>query len=255
VALRHGCSLARGHYIARHDADDFSLPGRLAAQVLFLDKHPECVLASCWAYEVGPQGELLVEHRRPDDPREATRLLREQSMLPCGHGSVMMRPAAYEKVGGYHMAFYYAQDTDLWLRLTEVGLIGHVPQFLYAFTARAGSISLSRRDLQYQCVAMAQACAQARAAGRPEDALLAETARLRPGHGGGAAQAIDTGAYFIAGCLRERRDRSALKYYRDVLRSAPWHWRAWLGLGWAALACRRPTAYPLPFHYSSVGRT
>lgn len=244
-ALRHGCSLARGEYIARHDADDFSLPGRLAAQVDFLAHHPECVLASCWAYEIGPRGELLVEHRRPDDPTEATRLLRERLLLPCGHGSVLMRRAAYERAGGYRPEFYYAQDADLWLRLTEQGLVGHVPRFLYAFTMSAGSISCSRRDLQYQCVAQAVACTRARAAGQSEDDLLREVAGVRPGSGN-RRRSAGSGAYFIAACLRRRRDRRALDYYREAIRAAPWSWRAWLGLGWTAVMCPRPAAPPVP---------
>ena len=39
-SLNKGLNLARGEYIARMDADDISLSGRLEAQVNFLDTHP-----------------------------------------------------------------------------------------------------------------------------------------------------------------------------------------------------------------------
>ena len=41
AALRRACAAARGKFIARHDADDVSLPGRLEAQVRYLEAHPE----------------------------------------------------------------------------------------------------------------------------------------------------------------------------------------------------------------------
>src|SRR5512146_2439112 len=39
--LNCGLAAARGRYVARHDADDISLPTRLEQQVRFLDTHPE----------------------------------------------------------------------------------------------------------------------------------------------------------------------------------------------------------------------
>src|SRR5262245_2206009 len=41
TALNAGCALARGELIARMDADDISLPTRLARQVEFLRQHPD----------------------------------------------------------------------------------------------------------------------------------------------------------------------------------------------------------------------
>src|SRR5438128_1485891 len=44
-ALARGCSEARGRYIARHDADDLSLPGRLRRQQRLLDGDPGLSMA------------------------------------------------------------------------------------------------------------------------------------------------------------------------------------------------------------------
>src|SRR5687768_6093986 len=43
-----GCSMAEGEFIARHDADDLSLPGRLATQITLLRASPDVSFVSCW---------------------------------------------------------------------------------------------------------------------------------------------------------------------------------------------------------------
>src|SRR5579859_5191090 len=47
-AANDGLSHVQGEYVARMDADDVSLPERLARQVQFLDEHPEIGVAGTW---------------------------------------------------------------------------------------------------------------------------------------------------------------------------------------------------------------
>jgi glycosyltransferase involved in cell wall biosynthesis len=44
--LNQGINLARGRYLARMDQDDIAYPGRLEAQVRFLDEHPDVDLTA-----------------------------------------------------------------------------------------------------------------------------------------------------------------------------------------------------------------
>lgn len=234
-ALIRACSQARGEFIARHDADDLSLPGRLSALADLLESERRAVFVSSWGQNIGPEGEIVTEIRRPPEPETATRELLDTRTGPPAHGSVMFRREAYEKVGGYREQFYFGQDADLWLRLVEHGLIGYVPRFLYAARLRADSVTSLRGDVQKQFGDIGQACAAARREGRSEAELLAAAGRLRerivsraeavPGGAGAAAM-----HYLIGSGLRRRGDARAAGYFWRAVKANPLHLRAWARL-------------------------
>ncbi len=55
-----GIDAAQGEYVAMMDADDISLPTRLAEQVKFMDARPEVVLSGCWVRCFGAQRRLFL---------------------------------------------------------------------------------------------------------------------------------------------------------------------------------------------------
>src|SRR5258708_3751905 len=58
VSLNRGCQMARGKYIARMDADDVSLPTRLAKQFNYLERNSEVGIIGTWIQDMGPDGKL-----------------------------------------------------------------------------------------------------------------------------------------------------------------------------------------------------
>jgi len=131
MALIRACNAARGEFIARHDADDWSEPTRVAEQVALLDADASHGLVSCATQYIGPKGELLELIARNDAPAEATRKLLDERQGPAAHGSVMFRRSLYEAVGGYRPEFYCGQDSDLWMRMAERLRIAFDTRLLY----------------------------------------------------------------------------------------------------------------------------
>jgi glycosyltransferase involved in cell wall biosynthesis len=231
-ALIRGCSEARGDYIARQDADDVSLPDRLRKQADLLAASPELALVSCWTLTIGPEGEELFTIRRHESPAEARRLLREADASTVkgipGHGSAMYRRADYERAGGYRPEFYFAQDLDLWLRLTDVGAIGFVPEILYQVRFAPGCLSTRFHAEQMALARLALESKSLRERGQADAGVLAQATSFRPkANRGRSGSDTARGLYFIGRCLLDRRDRRAGMYLRAAARQRPWDLRSW----------------------------
>ncbi len=113
--LSLGVWKARGRYIARMDADDVSVPERLAAQVSFMDKHPEVlVLGSSYEF-VDVYNRINGRVNLPCNDSEIRAML--SSSNPFCHPSVMFRRKAIAAAGAY-LGGRNAEDYDLWCRLS-----------------------------------------------------------------------------------------------------------------------------------------
>ncbi len=232
-ALIRGCSQARGQYIARQDADDFSYPTRLATLVELMQADDPLALVASWSETVGPVGELLYVSRRETAPEAARQRLLEDIVGPPGHGSAMFRRDAYEAVGGYRESFYYCQDYDLWLRLAQVGGVAFAPSVLYRYEINEDSISGGKQTAKEPYIELVLKCHQRRLQGLGDGDLLAIADSLPRRTAYTCRNSKAATSYFIAKNLMQRGDKRAQQYLWKAIRANPFHLRAWGCLTWS----------------------
>lgn len=162
ASLNTGISVAIGTYIARHDADDVSMPERFARQASHLDAHASVAAVGSGAAVIDGTGATVGGLTAAVGPQAVRHGLLTLRTTPV-HGSMMMRRDALLAVGGYREAFRVGQDYDLWLRLSERFDVDNLPEVLYQWRLDRDSVYTSRRTLQLKFAAIALAFARERA--------------------------------------------------------------------------------------------
>jgi len=147
-SLNKGLNLARGSYVARMDSDDVSLPTRLQTQVAEMDRDGNLALVGCFFDVVDEHGNLIERKELITDP--VYRLWRLQFHNNYGHGSVMLRKEAILAIGMYNEILRYAQDYDLWSRLSTKSNTKMIPEALYRYrmVTQGGQASVANLDAQ-----------------------------------------------------------------------------------------------------------
>ncbi len=225
-ALIVGCAAARGEYIARQDAGDISLPGRLIKQLNAISENPDSAFVSCGTRFVGPKGEYLydVNQEKAEATSNLLTLNPDQIRGPSSHPSTLFSRSLYERVGGYRSAFYFAQDLDLWIRLAEHGRHVVIPEILYETSVTVESISGLFRKEQVALTTIMLEGAALRRNGLSEQQILNQAESIRPIVRRPSGRVVRARAfYFIGSCLKRRNNPQAAYYFRQALKSYPFH--------------------------------
>ena len=153
---------ASGAYLARHDLDDLSLPGRFESQWRFLESHPEVAAVGSAAVVIDAHDAVVGPFPTAHGVAAVRQGLLTLRATPV-HGSMMIRRAALEAVGGYRRAFRVAQDYDLWLRLSERFGVDVLNEVLYRWRLSPTGAYGTRRAEQLQFAGIARTFATERA--------------------------------------------------------------------------------------------
>jgi len=137
-ARNQGFRRAKGEYVAIMDADDISLPRRLATEVAYLDSHPEVSVIGTWGYRMGTRAGVC---EPPEDVSLRALFMWDRII----HTSAMMRKEDVMPFGPYRDVMF--EDWDLWIRLVKAGkVIRNIPEPLvgFRFSKEGHSSSISR---------------------------------------------------------------------------------------------------------------
>ena len=146
-ARNTGMSVAEADYIAFMDCDDISLPGRLEAQVAFLDESP-LVGAVGTGFQFVSKDLLPLRTISPPSNRSSIAfnlLNRGESML---FATMMARREYLDASGGFRSEFKRRQDLDLVMRMLRETRIrySNLPQVLYLYRQHRDSVSPELRN-------------------------------------------------------------------------------------------------------------
>jgi len=116
-ALNRGIREAKGKYIARMDADDIAMPGRLEQQIRFMEQHPDVGVCGSAIEIFGRKQQTRVD-TYPTGANE----IKAYALFDCPfcHPSVVMRKDFFQRhYLEYDGSYYPTEDYELWARATS----------------------------------------------------------------------------------------------------------------------------------------
>ena len=139
-AKNQAIARAGGDYIAFLDADDLWYPEKLKIQVDFLNGHPEFGFCSSdvdFFNEEGTfiQGAIKAE-KKPHSGYVFDDLFTNNFISSA---TIMLRRECFERAGLFDGEIFYAEDTDMWLRVAKEFQLGYIPQSLAKYRVHPGA--------------------------------------------------------------------------------------------------------------------
>ena len=147
-SLNNLAQKASGSLIARHDADDISLPHRIEEQILFMKKKKLDAVTTRSLVKQNNKKRPGISFYIPD------KLLINRKN-PFIHGTLIIKKNVFQEIGYYDERFYYAQDYKLFYELLNRGYkVKTLNKALYILNTEnnISSENLERQNYYADCV-------------------------------------------------------------------------------------------------------
>lgn len=146
--LNFGLSLAKGQYIARMDADDYSVKDRIEKQVKFMEANKEIAICGTQALIVRHDKKAGIWKQPLSADEVKCSLLFFASFI---HPTMMFRTAAIRKEEFlYDDAFKHAEDYELWCRMHAKLKMTNMPDALLHYRQHDSQVSLQYKAQQQE---------------------------------------------------------------------------------------------------------
>ena len=145
-ARNFGAKLAKSNFLVFLDGDDLFAPTKLEKQVQLFESRPELAICGTWALHVSESGHNLGDFRPPVHNDQIKYSLHFEN--PFINSSVMVRRELFESADGFleGMDKGFAEDYELWLRLTELGQAHNLPSMLTVYRDSKNGRSQNHRS-------------------------------------------------------------------------------------------------------------
>lgn len=116
TARNFGIQRAKGRYICFLDSDDSWAPGKLEAQVDWMESHPQCDI--CYTDEIWIRKGVRVNPMKKHQKHSGNIFRHCLPLCTVSPSSVMVRASLFKETGAFDEALPVCEDYDLWLRLS-----------------------------------------------------------------------------------------------------------------------------------------
>ena len=142
-SLNRAIRNATGDYIARMDSDDISVSNRIEKQVKFLEEHEDIGVCGTEAILFGEKkGKKRIYLKNEEQIK--IQLLYRATLI---HPTVMIRRNVFEEYE-YNEQFLYAQDFELWSRVSEKFKIAILPITGLKYRVHGQQVSINKQQKQ-----------------------------------------------------------------------------------------------------------
>jgi glycosyltransferase involved in cell wall biosynthesis len=134
-------SKAKGKYIAWQDADDISMPQRLAKQVSYLEENPKVGLIGGFLEFFSKNGVESIRKYEKND-----RELRKRIFMysPVAQPAAMIRKECFDEFGKYNEAYPPAEDIDMSFRIGQEYLFANLQEVVLLYRVTLTSATFSK---------------------------------------------------------------------------------------------------------------